>query len=147
MKASEILIKAIKEFEGCKLTAYKCPAGVWTIGVGHTKNVTPGMKISEFEATQLLHKDLAVFERCVNELQVTETQGQFDALVDFAFNLGTKNLTTSTLLKRIRAKAPKEEIRTQFMKWTYATVNGRKIQLSGLIKRRKWEYERFFSTT
>ena len=102
MKTSRDALNAIKEFEGLRLQAYKCPAGVWTIGYGHTDGVTDGMEITERQATALLKADLIPVEKAVNELGVCKTQGQFDALVDFAFNLGIEALKGSTLLKCIR---------------------------------------------
>ena len=135
MKASDILIAKLKEFEGCKLKAYKCPAGVWTIGYGTTKGVYAGMEITYAEAERMLRKDLAIFETFVNGLNVCKTQGQFDALVDFAYNLGCGNLATSTLLKYIKAGKPVGLIREQFLRWNKA---GGKV-LKGLTLRRQWE--------
>ena len=140
MKSSELLLNKIIEFEGCKLTAYKCPAGVWTIGVGHTKGVKQGQTITEAQAMSLLKGDLLPCENYVNNLGVCKTQGQFDALVDFAFNLGTAALGRSTLLKYIRAKKPEQYIREEFAKW----VNSKGMRLKGLIIRRQWEADRYF---
>lgn len=141
MKASDILIDAIKQFEGCKLTAYIPVKGdVPTIGYGHTKGVKMGDKISQYIAIDYLKQDLAVFEREVTALGVAKTQGQFDALVDFAYNCGTANLKSSTLLKKIKANAPKKEIQAQFNKWVYGSGK----VLPGLVKRRAWEAKRFF---
>ena len=102
MKSSELLISKIIEFEGCKLTAYKCPAGIWTIGVGHTKGVKQGQTITKEQAMTLLRGDLLPCENYVNNLRVCKTQGQFESLVSFSFNLGTAALGRSTLLKYIR---------------------------------------------
>ena len=140
MKSSELLINKIIEFEGCKLTAYKCPAGVWTIGVGHTKGVKQGQTITEAQAMTLLKGDLLPCENYVNNLGVCKTQGQFDALVDFAFNLGTAALGRSTLLKYIRAKKPEQYIREEFAKW----VNSKGMRLKGLVIRRQWEADRYY---
>ena len=140
MKSSELLLNKIIEFEGCKLTAYKCPAGVWTIGVGHTKGVKQGQTITEAQAMTLLKGDLLHCENYVNNLGVCKTQGQFDALVDFAFNLGTAALGRSTLLKYIRAKKPEQYIRAEFAKW----VNSKGMRLKGLVIRRQWEADRYF---
>lgn len=88
-------IALIKRFEGLRLTAYKCAAGVWTIGWGHTKGVRKGMKISKAKAESYLRQDLAFFERYVNSSRYVPfqpTQAQFDALVSFAFNCGAGNL-------------------------------------------------------
>ena len=140
MKSSELLLNKIIEFEGCKLTAYKCPAGVWTIGVGHTKGVKQGQTITKAQAISLLKGDLLPCENYVNNLGVCKTQGQFDALVDFAFNLGTAALGRSTLLKYIRAKKPEQYIREEFAKW----VNSNGMRLKGLVIRRQWEADRYF---
>lgn len=139
MKSSKKLIKAIKQFEGCRLKAYKCPAGVPTIGYGSTKNVYMGLTITYADAEKRLISDLAAFERYVDNLKVCKTQGQFDALVDFCYNLGTASLASSTLLKLIKAKAPVADIQAQFERWVYA--NNKK--LPGLIKRRAWEAKRW----
>ena len=140
MKSSELLINKIIEFEGCKLTAYKCPAGVWTIGVGHTKGVKQGQTITEAQAMSLLKGDLLPCENYVNNLGVCKTQGEFDALVDFTFNLGTAALGRSTLLKYIRAKKPEQYIREEFAKW----VNSKGMRLKGLVIRRQWEADRYY---
>ena len=140
MKSSELLLNKIIDFEGCKLTAYKCPAGVWTIGVGHTKGVKQGQKITEAQTISLLKGDLLPCENYVNNLGVCKTQGQFDALVDFCFNLGTGALGRSTLLKFIRQGKAEQYIRGEFAKWV---KSGGKT-LAGLVKRRAWEADRYF---
>ena len=140
MKSSELLLNKIIEFEGCKLTAYKCPAGVWTIGVGHTKGVKQGQTITEAQAMTLLKGDLLPCENYVNNLGVCKTQAEFDAIVDFAFNLGTAALGRSTLLKYIRAKKPEQYIREEFAKW----VNSKGMRLKGLVIRRQWEADRYY---
>ena len=140
MKSSELLLNKIIEFEGCKLTAYKCPAGVWTIGVGHTKGVKQDQTITKAQAMTLLKGDLLPCENYVNNLSVCKTQGQFDALVDFAFNLGTAALGRSTLLKYIRAKKAEQYIREEFATW----VNSKGMRLKGLVIRRQWEADRYY---
>ena len=140
MKSSELLLNKIIDFEGCKLTAYKCPAGVWTIGVGHTRGVKQGQKITEAQAISLLKGDLLPCENYVNNLGVCKTQGQFDSLVSFSFNLGTAALGRSTLLKYIRQGKAEQYIRGEFAKWV---KSGGKT-LAGLIKRRAWEADRYF---
>lgn len=116
MKISEKGIEFIIKEEGEVLTAYICPAGVWTIGVGHTgKDVNPGMKISKEQSRELLKSDLVRFENSVNRsVKVNLAQNKFDALVSFAFNVGTGAFETSTLLKKINVSAPIGEIEEQF---------------------------------
>ena len=139
MKVSNELIQQIKSFEGCYLKAYKCPAKVWTIGVGHTHGVKEGQVITQAQADSLLRGDLLLFEREVSKLGAW-TQGQFDALVDFAFNLGVGALKNSTLLKVIKQNGTRAEITAQFMRWNKAS--GKVI--NGLTKRRAWEAKRYF---
>lgn len=141
MKSSNILIAKIKEFEGFRSQVYKCPAGVWTIGYGHTVDVKPGDKISEAEAERLLRKDLIHYEAFVESLRVSKKQEKFDALVDFAYNVGCAALEESTLLKKIRACRPDKEIRAEFMRWVYSN----KKKMPGLVIRRKWEADRYFN--
>lgn len=143
MKASKILIQKIKEFEGFRSTAYKCPAGVWTIGYGHTIGVKRGDTITEEDADKLLRQELRFYESFVEKLHVTCQQHKFDALVDFAFNVGCSALESSTLLKKIRMGKPSSEIRAEFCKWVYATVGGKKRKLKGLELRREWEADRY----
>lgn len=136
---SDELVEAVKGFEGCKLKAYQDSAGVWTIGYGHTGGVKQGQRITEAEAESFLRQDMAAAAMYVNRQQVCRTQGQFDALTDFAFNLGTGSLAHSTLLYYIRIGKPAAEIQAQFRRWVYA---GKK-KLPGLVKRREWEAKRW----
>ena len=140
MKTSEILFEKLKEMEGLRLEAYLDPAGVPTIGYGHTKGVRMGDRISKYWAEDLLRRDIREAEDGVNALGVAKTQGQFDALVSFAFNLGIDRLEKSSLLRRIRDGDSEEAIVREFMRWVYA--GGKR--LAGLERRRAWEAERFF---
>ena len=139
MKASEDCINAIKGFETLELKAYKCPAGVLTIGYGHTRGVNKGQVITEIQADVLLKGDLLAVEKSINDLGLTLTQGQFDALVDFCFNLGRTKLLNSTLYVKILDNASDDEIATQFRRWMYG--GGKK--LDGLVKRREWEVKQW----
>ena len=139
MKASEICINAIKGFETLELKAYKCPANVWTIGYGHTRGVKIGQVITEAQADALLKGDILVVEQFLNSINITLTQGQFDALVDFCFNLGQQKLLNSTLLAKISVHASDDEIAEQFRRWVYG--GGKK--LDGLVKRREWEVQQW----
>lgn len=96
MKTSEKGINLIKEFEGCRLTAYRCPSGVWTIGYGRTKGVKKGMKISEEQASDYLKTDIQASEKSVERWDDVYhwSQNEFDALVSFTFNCGSGNLKT-----------------------------------------------------
>lgn len=141
MEASEILIKQIKAFEGLRLEAYRDAAGVLTIGYGHTgSDIREGDRISEYWAEELLRNDLGATEAAVRRLHVARTQGQFDALVSFVFNLGIGRLHGSTLLKVIRKGGSHHQIQREFKRWVYA--GGKKLR--GLERRRAWESQRFF---
>ena len=130
----------LKKFEGCKLTAYRCPANVCTIGYGHTSAagapmVTDGMKITQQQAEDILSRDLVKYETAVhNMLHQPLNQRQFDVLVDFAYNVGIGNLQSSTLLKKVNA-AKFDEVPAELMKWT---KGGGKV-LPGLVRRRQAE--------
>lgn len=136
-------IELIKKFEGLELSAYLCPARVWTIGYGHTGNdVYKGKTITELQAEQLLIKDLVKFSKGVKEKLATfVNQNQFDALVSFAFNVGLNAFGRSTLLRKVNANPFDSDIQNEFKKWKYA----KGIILDGLIKRREAEAELYFT--
>ena len=140
MTTTKILLYKLMEFEGLRLKAYVDVAGVPTIGYGHTYNVRMGDRISAWYAKDLLTEDIAYFEEKVKALGVVKTEGQLDALVSFAFNLGVNRLAQSTLLKVIREGGSKSQIKCEFKRWVYA--DGKKLK--GLEKRREWEAKRFF---
>ncbi len=139
----------IKKFEGCKLKAYLCPAGVWTIGYGHTKGVYPGMQITQELADKFLLDDVWNFEREVENLvHVPLTQGQFDALVSFSFNVGldidddniAEGLGDSTLLRKLN-RGDYAGAADEFPKWN----KSRGRVLGGLVARRGAERALFLS--
>lgn len=153
MKVSEAAIRIIKHHEGVRLRPYRCPALLWTVGVGHVIDpshigvkyedrkslpIPPGWDrvLSMGEVDALLAQDLAKFERGVARLcpGSVSNQGQFDALVSFAFNVGLGNLQRSSLRMKIN-RGDLEDAAEEFMKWTKAA--GR--VLPGLVKRRKDE--------
>jgi lysozyme len=141
-------IDTITGFEGCRLAPYQDAVGVWTIGFGHTKGVTAKTKplTSIVAAKLLLHKDLEAYERSVAKLvRVPISQEQFDALVSFAYNVGTGALASSTLLKRLNSKHYGMAA-NQFLVWNKATMpNGKVITLPGLTRRRKAERQLFLA--
>ena len=139
MNISNKGIELIKKYEGCRLSSYKCPAGVWTIGYGHTKGVREGMNITLKEANIFLQNDLKIHEKNVAKLvKVPLNQNQFDALVSFEFNVGISNFQKSTLLKKLN-KNDFIGASGEFEKWIYANHK----PLLGLAKRRKAEKELF----
>ena len=146
MQTSEKGIALIKEFEGCKLTAYQDSVGVWTIGYGWTqpvdgKPIRAGMTIKQETAERLLKTGLVSYESDVSRLvKVGLTQGQFDALVSFTYNLGARSLSTSTLLRKLNA-GDYAGASDEFLRWNKA---GGKV-LSGLTRRREAERALFLS--
>ena len=135
MNISEEGLSLIKKFEGLELEAYKCAAGVWTLGYGHTAGVQEGDVWSEEQANEQLKIDMHIYADYIND-QVTcpLSQNQFDALVSWVFNLGPTNLRNSTLLKRLNA-GDYADVPNQIKRWNKA---GGKV-LEGLIRRREAE--------
>lgn len=146
MQISKTGIELIKRFEGLELKAYQDSVGVWTIGYGWTqpvdgKKVGPGMVIDQATADRLLKCGVVQYELGVNQLvKVRITQGQFDALVNFVYNLGLRSLSTSTLLQKLNA-GDNQGAAEQFGRW----VNAGGVELKGLVKRRSAEREMFLS--
>lgn len=133
----------IKHFEGLFLKSYLCPAKVWTIGYGTTiypngSKVKSGETCTEQQALSFLKNDLSFFEKAVDAYTRDDvSQQQFDALVSFAYNLGSKNLKDSTLLKVINANpVDYDPIKKQWLRWNKA--NG--AALKGLTRRRNSEF-------
>ena len=142
MKTTERLLQQLMRMEGLRLTAYRDAAGVPTIGYGHTKGVRMGDRITEDWARQLLRQDVAEVERQVKAMRVASSEGQLDALVSFAYNVGIGRLRQSTLLRRIREGGTKLQIQREFKRWVYA--GGQRLR--GLELRREWEASRFFES-
>jgi len=146
LKPSQNCINLIKRFEGCRLKAYKCPAGVWTIGYGTIrypdgKPVKEGEEISLYRAESLLTYDVNKFAL---QIKVNVNQNQFDALVSFCYNLGIGAFNSSTLKKKVIANPGDLSIREEFMKWNKARVKGVLTELKGLTNRRKAEADLYF---
>ena len=146
MQTSDKGIDLIKQFEGCKLLAYQDSVGVWTIGYGWTqpvdgKPIRAGMTIKQETAERLLKTGLVSYESDVSRLvKVGLTQGQFDALVSFTYNLGARSLSTSTLLRKLNA-GDYAGAADEFLRWNKA---GGKV-LNGLTRRREAERALFLS--
>lgn len=138
MKISNGCIALIKQFEGCRLTAYKCPAGVWTIGYGHTAGVTEGMKISQVQAEMFLLDDLQKYAERVNKYdsKYSWKQNEFDALVSFCYNVGNIDQLTANGTRSRQVIAEKMLLYNK---------GGGKV-LAGLVRRRKAECDLFTRT-
>jgi lysozyme len=133
-------IALIKRYEGVKLDAYQDVAGIWTIGYGHIKGVTPGMHISDDEAEQALQDDLTGTEAAVADAtsDADTTDNQFSAMVCFAFNVGTANFRQSTVLKEHLA-GNDERAADAFLMWNKARIKGVLQPVTGLTNRRNAE--------
>lgn len=136
MKISQKGIDLIKKFEGCRLDSYKCSAGKWTIGYGHTAGVTAGQKISQAQAEAYLRADLEKFEKLVakHDNVYRWTQNEFDALVSFAYNTGSIDKLT------VNGKRTKAEVSEKILLYV---KDGNGNVLQGLVNRRKAEQELF----
>jgi len=141
MNVSTAGLSLIREFEGCKLEAYICPAGIPTVGVGHTKGVKLGDKITEAEALDLLREDVRWCERAIDEsVNVSLTQNQYDALASFCFNVGAFAFASSTLVKKLN-DGDKQGAADQFLRWNKAKGK----ELPGLTRRREAERSLFLA--
>lgn len=148
MRISQKCENKIKEREGFYLNSYLCPKGIPTIGWGHTglvdgNKIELGMTITKAKAQELFEQDIATVEKpLANEPFANRlSQGQWDALVSFIYNVGWGNYKKSTLRKRINEDINHADIPNQFRRWNKA--NGK--VLAGLVKRREWEVEQYLA--
>ncbi len=136
---NEAGLELVKRFEGCKLTPYKCPAGVWTVGYGSTgPHVKPGHAITEPEAEQLLLHDLSRFEKGVASAASKATDNQFAAMVSLAFNIGLANFLRSSVLSN-HNEGDRINAAGAFRLWNKARIKGVLTSLPGLSRRRDAE--------
>lgn len=141
MRTSQNGINLIKGFESLRVEAYRCPAGVWTIGYGHTAGVKRGDRIDARKAERLLSEDLRESEAVVSRECPGLSQNQFDALVSFVFNVGETQFMRSTLLKCVKANPENVNIRYEISRWT----RSKGVELAGLMRRRRAEADLYFS--
>ena len=141
MKASNDCLKLIEHFEGMRLEAYRCPAGIWTIGIGSTRyadgsQVKEGDKLTLKQARVLFRVTLVLYEASVrNSIQALITQNQFDAMVSLCYNIGPGNFHASSLRKAVNKNPSDPGIPALFDMWIYASGK----VLPGLVRRRKSE--------
>lgn len=141
MKYSKQGVQLTENFEGCRLVSYQDSVGVWTIGYGHTHGVGPGQTCTQQQAEAWLIADTAWAEAFVNHVvNVTLTQGEFDALVDFTFNLGSGHFESSTLLSLVNQN-DMADAAEQFERWDKAGG----VVVAGLLRRRLAEKAEFQS--
>jgi lysozyme len=140
MQYSKQGLALTENFESCRLTAYQDVKGVWTIGYGHTgPEVVAGLVWTQNQADTALVCDIQSAVNTVNRLVTAPmTQGVFDSLVDFVFNVGSGNFAGSTLLKLLNS-GDTESAAQQFERWDYAGG----VQIAGLLRRREAEKQEF----
>lgn len=147
MKISEYTEAVIKEQEGLRLKAYHCSSGILTIGYGHTRNVKAGQTINKDTAERFFVEDVEAVERLVDREPFAKdlSQGQYDALVSFLFNVKYSSYQTSTLRRKIINNVNDPTIPDEFRRWVYGTdpKTGAKVKLPGLVKRREWEAQMY----
>lgn len=140
MKTSDRMVSMIADWEGFRGDAYFCPAGVLTIGYGHTRGVKRGDRVTRERALELLREDLVCAERAVNVMHVCLLQRQFDALVSFVFNVGTEAFRSSTIRRIVSENPDDERISVEFKRWDKAGG----VSLEGLARRRQAEADYYF---
>ncbi|EDL52612.1 putative lysozyme protein R of prophage CP-933K [Vibrio mediterranei AK1] len=142
LSVSENGLRHIANEEGCRLKPYQCSADVWTAGLGHTQSINQDTKLTEQQVAELFVKDIAVAERVVNKhITQTPTQGEYDMMVSFVFNLGAGNFTRSTLLKKFN-QGDHQGACNEYPRWVF--VNSKDCRLAesncaGIPKRRSKE--------
>lgn len=142
MKINSKGLDIIKKFEGLRLSAYLCPAGVLTIGYGTTAGVKKDMTITEAEASKMLSDHLEKIERQISALVAPKlTENEFSALCSLVYNIGIGNFEKSSLLKKLNKNEKRENVAEEFLKWRMAAGK----VLKGLEKRRAAEKELFLS--
>lgn len=153
MRTSDLGIKLIKEFEGCKLTSYPDVVNVWTIGFGTTringKPVVKGMTCTQEQAEQYLRDDLQVFETSINKiLPGPIPQHQFDACVCLTYNIGSGGFLNSTICRKLKAGSAASVSEQNFVSWNKVrNSQGVLVESKGLTRRRKAEYYLFSTGT
>lgn len=143
MKTSDVGVNLIEEFEGFKSKAYRCPAGIWTVGYGTTfidgDPVQPGMTVTLAEAESLIKKDLEQFEKAVSDaVRVPLNQNQFDALVSLCYNIGPGGFRRSSVLSNLNL-GNYDKAASSIMNF----VKGGGKVLPGLVRRRQAEKDLF----
>lgn len=137
--------KLIEDAELCVLHAYKCPAGIWTIGFGHTGDVKEGDVITRHEAEVIFEHDLERFEAAVSRICPTANGNQFSAMVSLAYNIGIAAFEGSSLVRAFNTGNPLTAA-NMFSAWCHAKVKGVTVALPGLVKRRAAERALFLLT-
>ncbi|MEZ9604256.1 MULTISPECIES: lysozyme [Vibrio] len=144
LTTSEQGLSHVANEEGCRLKPYQCSADVWTAGLGHTSGVTPQIVLTEQQAAEYFVEDISAAEQVVNKhINQTASQGEYDMMVSFVFNLGAGNFTRSTLLKKFN-QGDHQGACNEYPRWVF--VNGKDCRLkqsncAGIPKRRTKEQQ------
>ena len=139
VKIPQEVFEVIKKFEGFKAKAYKCPAGVWTIGYGTTKGVKEGQSITEFDAYRQLVQWFLVPAQTIKKVLFVPVQDyEFGAIMSLVYNVGQGAIVSSTLIKKINANS-KSDASNEFLRWDKIRINGELVPSKGLSNRRKVE--------
>lgn len=147
MKLSEKGIRHIKDSEGRRYEAYPCEAGVWTIGLGHTRGVKRGDRATDEQIDKWFREDIVYFERIVNEYVTAElTQDQFDVLVSLVFNIGEGSFLKSQTLREINKDPNSAKVAKEMSEWRLVEIGGIKVASQGLVNRREKEAAIYFGT-
>lgn len=141
MKPSIYAFLLIQDFEQLQLKSYRCPAGVWTIGWGHTRGVTRNMSITRSQAEEYLRQDVSRIETELATHHLTLNQSQYDAIVSLVFNIGAVAFARSTLLRKLKANPDDPSIADEFRRWIYCKGQ----VLDGLKRRREQEIKLYYS--
>ncbi|CAH6781730.1 Lysozyme [Vibrio chagasii] len=142
LNTSENGLRHVANEEGCRLKAYRCSAEVWTVGLGRTQNVTPETALTEPQIAAYFVEDIAAAEAAVERhLTQTPTQGEYDMMVSFVYNLGEGHFARSTLLKKFN-RGERLAACNEYLRWVF--VNGKDCRLAqshcaGIPKRRAKE--------
>jgi lysozyme len=145
-KINDAGLSLIKQFEGCKLTAYQDVAGIWTIGYGHIRGVQPGMQMTQAQAEQTLADDLGGTENAVENALAgaAARDNQYAAMVALTFNIGSANFRQSTVLRDHRA-GNFSGAADAFLMWNKSHVNGQMQEIAGLTRRRRAERQLYLT--
>lgn len=142
LKTSHQGLAHIADMEGCRLKAYQCSADRWTAGLGHTEGIEADTQITLIQAADYFIQDVAKAERVVNRaIKQPASQGEFDMMVSFVFNLGAGNFNRSTLLKQFNT-GMNEQACNQYLRWVYVNGNDCRIDKNnceGIVNRRDIE--------
>ena len=146
MDASKQFFTEVERLEGRELEAYQDEKGIWTIGVGHTKNVKKGDVITNEQCNKYLLEDTRFVENCLDNCGLQLSQNQFDALALLVFNIGETQFRSSTVCRLLKLKACRKDIENAWELFQKVRIGPTLVKSRGLLIRRKFEYSLFFKS-